>query len=132
MLLNRQKKPAGPTAKYRAKRRRAETAIAVLVRAKCVERDGYCRVSQESDDMFRRAMCDGPSEWAHFDEKKRAKTRGMTGEERHTTEGSLMLCRQHHEQYDHGILQIIDLTPRGCDGSMHFRDGSMGVTERNR
>lgn len=65
-------------------------------------------------------QCDGPSEWAHFDALKRARTRGRPPEERHTTAGSLMLCRRHHDAYDDGDLLIDALTSDGCDGLLRY------------
>lgn len=105
------RKTPGPTAKYRAKRRRAEGVVAKKVREKCVDRDGYCRYQ---------SGCDGPSEWAHLGEKKRARTRGMAPERRHSTEGSLMLCRYHHGLYDSGQMTITPMTDNGADGQLLF------------
>lgn len=107
---------AGPTARARAKRRRAEQPVAAIVRAKCVERDGYCRLMGLSP-------CSGPSEWAHLEEKKRARTRGMAPEERHRTTHSLMACKGHHEQYDAGAIQIA-MTPKGADGTIRVQLGA--------
>jgi hypothetical protein len=67
--------------------------------------------------------CDGPSQWAHLGDKKRAKTRGMKPDARHTTEGSLMLCRRHHDRYDGRqmpSLRIKALTEHGADGPLEF------------
>jgi len=115
------RKPKGPTAKYRAKRKRAEAPVAKRVRAACVKRDGHCRYG--NSDWH--TQCAGPSEWAHMGEKKRAKTRGMKPEERHTTADSLMLCRKHHDCYDcrrKPRLWIRALTDEGANGSLHFID----------
>lgn len=102
------KKKPGPTARARAKRRRKEAPVAAKVRAKCVERDGYCRLMGVSH-------CDGPSQWMHLEEKKRARTRGMKPEERHTTTHSMMGCERHHGLYDRGLLRIM-LGAQGADG----------------
>lgn len=130
----RTKKP-GPTASARAKRRRAETPVAAVVRASCVERDGHCRVGNMTADalgdtfseaMFEHALadgCDGPSEWAHLGDKKRAKTRNMKPDVRHTTAGSVMLCRQHHDRYDGRQtprMFVKALTEAGADGPLEF------------
>jgi hypothetical protein len=98
----------------KGRKRRQERAVIAVVRAVCVERDGYCRLSALH------AECGGPSEWAHLGDKKRARTRGMTPELRHTTAGSLMLCRTHHRLYDSGILDIDALTDRGADGRIEI------------
>jgi hypothetical protein len=60
------------------------------------------------DDVLNEmSTCEGRSEWAHLGDQKRFKTRGKPPEERHTTAGSLMLCRFHHRAYDTGRLRII-------------------------
>ncbi len=105
----------GPTATRRAKRRRAEARVAKHVRALCVERDGYCRLMGLSP-------CDGPSEWAHLGEKKRARTRGMSPEMRHTTSGSLMACSKHHRAYDAGKIGIA-VSETGADGPIRAEEG---------
>ena len=105
-------KPA-PRKRTTARKQRHEAAVKKSVRAQCVERDGYCRVSD--------SQCGGLSEWAHLGAKKRARTRGMAPELRHTTGGSLMLCTVHHLWYDRGQMQIVPLTLKGADGLLHFR-----------
>lgn len=130
------RKPKGPTARRIAKRRRAEWPVAKAVRAACVERDGFCRVGSLGsgmDDQFSAGMfvpaladgCDGRSEWAHLGEMKRAKTRGMKPDARHTTAGSLMLCTKHHDRYDgrqRPRMAIHELNPIGANGALHFID----------
>jgi len=116
--LNRRK--PGPTARSRAKRRRAEMAYAAVIRAVCVERDGYCRFAPLGN-------CEGVSEWAHIGDKKRARTRGMKPEQRHTTGGSMMLCKRHHQQYDDGLRTIEFTTERGADGPFTTQDVSTFV-----
>lgn len=111
------KKP-GPVARARAKKRRKEGPVVKAVRAKCVDRDGYCRHGK--DDELAGYYCEGYSQWAHFGEKKRFKTRGMAPEERHTTTDSLMLCEACHTDYDHGDLIIVPMTEDGCDGELSW------------
>lgn len=113
---SRKRKP-GPTAKARAKRRRTEAPVAAKVRAACVERDGYCR-------FMGLTHCAGLSQWAHLEEKKRARTRGMAPEERHTTTHSAMACERHHGLYDAGKLTI-GMTERGADGPVRAQLGSL-------
>ncbi len=133
-LLNRQKKPAGPTARYRAKRRRAEYVVGQKVRERCVERDGGCRICDwennpddwHSDDLQAVDWFEaGPSEWAHMRENSRAKTRGMKPEARHTTAHSLMLCQFHHDRYDGRHRPRIQITAMsdvlGCDGPLEIK-----------
>lgn len=119
-LSPRKKKP-GPTARARAKRRRKERPIIQSVRAQCVERDGYCRLALFGD-------CDGPSEWMHLEGKKRARTRGMAPEARHTTSHSMMGCSKHHALYDAGILTI-EMGRLGADGPITARTGRSLMTE---
>ncbi len=83
------------------------------VRAICVERDGYCR-------LMGLTPCDGPSEWCHLEEKKRARTRGMSPEKRHTQDFSMMACRKHHQMYDTGEIQIA-MTEKGADGPIRVQ-----------
>ena len=110
----------------KGRRDRCEAERQHYIRAKCVERDGDCRIAT---DRFRsgitasaaRADCDGRSEWAHLGEKKRFKTRGMDPEARHTMEGSMMLCKQHHQAYDAGTLRITPTDPaKGADGVLVY------------
>ena len=110
--------------KRTAAKRRAEKKVADVVRAACVERDGYCRLRREFplDYLIRASLftCYGPSEWAHLGDKKRFKTRKMAPHERHTTAGSAMLCATHHRRYDRGELTIQPLSERGADGPLSF------------
>ncbi len=108
---SRKPKP-GPTAKHRAKRRRAESPVVKTVRPQCVERDGYCKLTALSAWT---GSCRGPSQWMHLGEKKRARTRGMKPEQRHTTAGSMMGCEFHHDLYDTGKIAL-GLTPEGANG----------------
>lgn len=112
------KKP-GFQARKTAKRRRAEGPVITAVRAACVERDGYCRYWNDTfARCFVSAECHGPSEWAHLENMRRGRTRGMKPELRHTTAGTAMLCRFHHRAYDAGTLRIASITGTGADGPM--------------
>src|SRR3990167_5578532 len=101
-----------PEARAKSKRRkdRTEAAIKQAVRTACVNRDGFCRVAHlRVGDVRQWANpyanpCESPSEWAHLGKQKRARTRGQDPAVRHTTAGSLMLCRGHHRQYDAGLI----------------------------
>ncbi len=104
-----------PHKRVQARRKRQAAKVVTSVRAQCVERDGYCRF-----ETFPYG-CTGPSEWAHLGEQKRYRTRGMPAEVRHTTAGSLMLCRRHHSAYDRAhTLKIVPLTSLGADGPLRF------------
>ena len=118
----KRKKP-GVTARYRAQRRRAEQPVIKSVRGACVKRDGYCRYAANAGTID---DCSGPSEWAHIGPMKRAHTMGMQPEERHTTAGTMMLCKRHHDQYDgrqKPRLLISALTEDGAEGPMFLRYG---------
>jgi hypothetical protein len=119
--------PKGATRKsLKAKAKRLEKTMIALVRTACVLRDMDCRISTGAYGMHLDQMqsylgqCRGQSEWAHFGAHRRARTRGMAPLDRHTTAGSLMLCRMHHRAYDAGKLKITALTDRGCDGPLEF------------
>lgn len=111
--------------KRTAKRLRAEKKVIDLVYPAVVNRDGYCRASL----LGALCPCSGPPEWAHFGDKKRFKTRGQKPEERHTTAGSLMLCRFHHREYDQHRLRIEAKTEKGCDGALFFSHGYLTAIE---
>jgi hypothetical protein len=117
-----------PEPQKRTKRRkqRAESVVVQKVRARCVERDGDCRLSRAYWHC-----CAGESEWAHLGDKKRARTRGMQPEQRHTTEGSVMLCTGAHRNYDSGQMTIRARTARGADGPLLFSVGECVHIETN-
>ena len=86
------------------------------VRARTVDRDGYCRLRN-----LGLGPCSGPSEWAHYQGSRRFETRGLPPEERHTTAGTLQLCRSHHARYDGRAEPCVELehsTERRCDGPL--------------
>ncbi len=116
--------PKGPTRKtLKAKKKREERTIIGLVRSVCALRDGHCRLGSSClsfQSLATAGPCAGQSEWAHFGRHRRARTRGMVPEDRHTPSGSLQLCTKHHRQYDAGTLKITALTDRGCDGPLEF------------
>jgi hypothetical protein len=116
--------PKGDRAAEKRRRDRLEAAVIEEVRAQCVARDGFCRWTGAG-----LGACAGPSEWAHFNEKKRFKTRGMDPRERHTTAGSLMMCRRHHRLYDAGRMQVEPLTERGADGRLRAECGEARYEE---
>ena len=119
MSFNPQPKPIKRKT-LKGRKVRAESKVTQRIRALCVDRDGDCRL--KNTNGF--GPCGGESEWAHLGEKKRARTRGMAPEVRHTTAGSLMLCTRHHQLYDSGTMTIEPTTPNGADGLMRFTDKS--------
>lgn len=116
----------GPTARARRKKAARDGRYGRTIRAQVAERDGYCRVMRQGWRSIIEGIlgsCAGASEWAHWDDKKRFKTRGLPPEERHTTAESLMLCTKHHDQFDgrrFPRLAITCTTDRGCDGPLRM------------
>lgn len=108
---SRPRKRPGVTARLRARKRRKEAPVVTRVRARCVDRDGYCRLMGVSP-------CAGPSQWCHLGDKQRFKTRGQAPEVRHTVEGTFMGCEKHHGEYDRGELEIIEGTTDGAEGPL--------------
>lgn len=126
--------PKGPTRKQlKARADRGEAKVKKSVRAQCDARDGDCRIGwhnavDEIKDVYGPELfvpslydgCDGPPQWAHLHSHRRSQTRGQAATKRHTTAGSLMLCAEHHQQYDAHQLQIRCLTRQGADGPLRF------------
>lgn len=113
-----------PHKRVKGRKKREERKVVKTVRPQVVDRDGTCRLRSMSlafHLMF--GACAGPSEWAHWREWSRAKTRGMAPEIRHTTDKSLMLCTKHHDDYDESRLTIEAKTERTCDGPLRFIKG---------
>lgn len=110
-LPRRARKPKGPTAKYRAKRRRAENPFLAACRCHADMRDGPCKVSVLGG-------CDGFSELMHLRPFTRAQTRGMAPEVRHQKAFTMNGCRRHHRAYDAGDLVLAMFDGMGADGPM--------------
>lgn len=114
----------------KGKAKRAEKKQVQAVRPQCVARDGHCRLATlalgDMAGLNGPHVCQGPSEWAHMGGKRRARTRGQAPEQRHGTPITLMLCKRAHDQYDGRArprLEIEQLTPRGADGPLMFKEG---------
>jgi hypothetical protein len=127
-----------PRKRAQRRKRRQEKAVVKTVRELCDDRDGRCRVAHPRltttiGDAGRYGPvldilddCSGPSEWAHLEDRKRARTRGEAPAKRHTTAGSCKFCRRHHRQYDAGEIAITFLEPeRGADGLMRIGWGNV-------
>jgi hypothetical protein len=113
------------TSKSRAKRQ--EAAVVQQVRAQCVERDGDCRIGKASR-WLEIGPCSGEPEWAHAAGHRRFETRGQDASERHTTQGSLMLCTKHHQAFDSHVLDIIPIdSALGADGVLRIVQGPVSV-----
>jgi len=119
-----------PRKRAKARAQRHERAVAAVVRAVCVGRDGYCRFGDwedHPDDAHSAVLgyvmgedCEGDSQWAHMGEHRRFRTRGQAPEVRHTTADSLMLCATHHHAYDEHTLTITATSDKGADGALVF------------
>jgi len=115
-----------PHRRTKGRRKRREAKVVKAVRPQVVARDGYCRLSEAArlhPDEF--GECSGPSEWSHYNAThRRSKTRGQPPEERHTTAGSMMLCRKHSHDYDQNRTDItVQDEARGCDGPVTAKRG---------
>ena len=99
----------------KARRKRMEASVIKVVRAKVEQRDaqrGGCRLRHLGG-------CEGPLEWAHFEEYKRFKTSRQDPEKRHTTKGTFMACRRHHKMYDANKFGLTAIpVSAGCDGEL--------------
>lgn len=111
-----------PRKTEKRRRKAAESAVIKSVRLEVMRRDSHlCRA------RYMREPCSGPLEWAHLGDNRRWKTRGMAPEKRHTTKGSLCLCKTHHALYDSGSrktgerMSIMQRTDAGADGPLSFR-----------
>lgn len=123
-----QPQPKGKTRKQlKARKQRHAAKVVTSVRARCVERDGHCRISnpmpgdQISRSLAEEHVCSGRSEWSHLGEFRRFKTRGMEPEVRHDTKHSAMLCDYGHLAYDCRWIRITYLTRNGADGPLSIR-----------
>ncbi len=103
------KKKPGPTAKARAKRKRAETPALKMCRDHADWRDGPCGVSIVGG-------CAGFTELMHLRPFTRAQTRGMAPEIRHQKAYTMNGCRKHHRLYDSGALEIAMFGDLGANG----------------
>ncbi len=115
--------------KAKARKDRREASVKKSVRAECVARDGDCRICDwennpddiHDDDLPMPSEFElNPSEWAHLEDSRRARTRKMRPELRHHTSGSCMMCRFHHALYDNRELHVRFQTNLGADGPMEF------------
>lgn len=120
---------AGPTARARKRKKRKDSKYALQIRALVAERDGYCCVRTAGAE-FLVGECKGESQWAHFGEFKRYKTRCMKPEERHCTHGALMLCAKHHDALDRYRMSATPLTDKGCDGTIEFASMDRSYDDR--
>ena len=120
----RQQFGTGPSRQAeQTRQRRAADVVAKLERARCDERDGYCRLWHRPG-----FFCAGASDWAHLPAWRRSKTRGRPAVERHVGV-TIKLCRYHHDLLDTHFLRI-DGTAANADGPMRFRLGRVVYDER--
>lgn len=103
-------KPSRGTRKReKARAKRQEAKVIKTVREAVLARDRHCVLMWLS-------MCGGELQWAHIGPNRRCHTRGQKPEQRHTTKGTAMLCRKHHDAYDAHEFDIQPQTPAGMDG----------------
>ena len=114
-----------PESRKRQKARETREArkVVTAVRAQCVERDGHCRLA----GVLAAGPCFGRSEWAHLAEYRRSKTLGQPAEQRHTVQGSLMLCQGHHGRYDRHEFELEPLTALGAESTLRIRMNGVSV-----
>jgi hypothetical protein len=119
-----------PKAKSKARAKRHEAAIIQQVRARCVERDGDCRLANAAH-WLELGPCQGESEWAHLGDKKRFKTMGQAPEDRHMTAMTMMACTRHHDQVDRRRKPWVEVEPiddlLGANGVLRIRQGAVSV-----
>lgn len=106
----------------------SERTVSTQVRALVSKRDGPCRIGKNLLASFF-GRCAGVPEWAHLGDKRRFKTRNQAPEDRHTTQGTTMLCHAHHEAYDRHRIEIQMLTSEGADGPLAFVKGEKRFEE---
>lgn len=109
----RTKKP-GPTARSRAKRRRAEDPFLKACREHADRRDGPCKLSVLGD-------CDGPSGLMHLRPRTRAQTRGMPPAYRHSIEYTMNGCQRHHKLYDDRKIDLAMFAGLGANGPIRIQ-----------
>lgn len=128
-----------PRALVKRRRQRHEREVAAAIRALVSDRDGYCRLywfdtgtRAKIAQLF--GPCGGPSEWAHL--TRRSATRGQPAGVRHTSGGTVMLCRSHHQREEAHKIWFSYQTARGADGPLscssklgEFCEGESGVEE---
>lgn len=105
-----------------------EQLIIKKVRAEVFDRDQGCRFPQEGRDD---QPCYGPLEWAHLPEYRRSRTMGQDPMHRHTTSGTVCLCRLHHGLLDRNRMRVVVLSDEGANGQLQWshRDGTpIGVS----
>jgi hypothetical protein len=112
--------PKGPTrAEIKSREDREEQQIIKRNRAKCVRRDGDCRIGYWGDsavELF--GECFGASQWHHLD--PRSLTRNEPPEVRHSTTITMMACGSHHRMLDLHEIKYEPQTEDGADGPLTF------------
>lgn len=105
----------GPTARRRASKRRRDLAAQRAVVDQLKARDGVCRLF----GLFSVGQCYGFTSPHHLGAKKRAFTRGMAPDERHSPAWECLLCERHHEMVERHLLELdyVD-TVAGANGKL--------------
>lgn len=130
-------KPQYGKQRRRQKRREERQAAGIVqdVRQHDVDRDGFCRLNRCPEALAQLGPHGQRSEWAHLGDKKRHKTRGLAPEDRHTTEGTAMICDAHHRGrrgYDGHAFEIEFADPKlGADGPLIYVINGQRFDERD-
>ena len=113
-----------PEPKKKGAKARADKKVADRVRLEVFDRDGGCRfphgLPSTALQVSQLAVCEGPLEWAHLPDWRRSRTVNQDPEDRHTTAGSMVLCRRHHEMLDQGQLDIRPTATFGADSVIEW------------
>lgn len=125
LALPKPRRKQKPVKRLRAKtrirpmsaKRRAEQRIVAQVFKDIEPRDGDCRIrllDYESQQLA--GPCSGPTDPMHLGEWRRAKTRRMAPEVRHTRKTILRGCRGHHRAYDGHRFDLAYTPASGAEG----------------
>lgn len=120
-----------PMARTKAREDRQEAAVIQRVRAAVLEREGHaCRLARTPVH----GVCFGELELAHLPKWRRSATRGKPAEERHCTQGCVMLCTHAHNLLDGRNYPrlIVEHGELGADGPMTWICGGEVYRERER
>lgn len=116
-----------PLKRTKARKARTEAKVIAQVKLAVMERDGSCRMAVTGV-----GACAGVLDWAHLPQWRRSATRGKPATERHTTQGTVLLCRKHHEMLDgqRAPRMFVEHGPDGADGLLKWICGGTIVRER--
>jgi hypothetical protein len=97
--------------------KRKENRLVRQVFAEIEPRDGRCVIQRlDYESQLLAGPCSGPSDPMHLGEWRRAKTRRMAPEVRHTRQTILRGCRGHHRAYDGHDFDLAYERDKGAEG----------------